>query len=48
MYLMRKIILSLANHVIPKKFLPNCGMWDVLPSMEREAAEKIDDMFKEL
>jgi hypothetical protein len=27
MYFMHEIIVSLANHDIPEKLLPNCGMW---------------------
>src|SRR5438876_7899118 len=27
MYFMHEIIVSLANHEIPKKLVPNCGMW---------------------
>jgi len=27
MYYMHKIIVSLANYDIPKKLVPNCGMW---------------------
>jgi hypothetical protein len=27
MYFMHKIIVSLANHDIPKKLVPNCEMW---------------------
>jgi len=27
MYFMHEIIVSLANHDIPKKLIPNCGMW---------------------
>ena len=27
MYFMHEIIVSLANHDNPKKFVPNCGMW---------------------